>query len=146
MAKINSRRKGMTFENELCKILRDELGDCVDAGTIKRNLTQYQQVDCTDIIVGNVMAIEAKRYAQGNWYKPEWWSQAQRSAALLNMIPVLIWKFDRQPIRVTAPLYFIGHELALDNAEHDFPREGNACLPVTVELPTGLMLMREWLA
>jgi len=141
---VNSRNKGASFERDCVKILRAELGDVVDAESLKRNLDQWRDGG-TDIIVGELFAVECKRYASGNWYQQPWLDQAYHSAALLNMIPVLVWKFDRQPMRWTMPLYAVGREFALDNSEHDFPREGNAIKPITMDTETAMMIMREWL-
>ena len=46
--------------------------------------------------------IECKRYASGNWYKKDWWEQTVTARA--GNIPVLIWKYNHQPIRVCLPL------------------------------------------
>jgi len=141
---VNSRNKGASFERDCVKILKAELGDVVDAESLKRNLDQWRDGG-TDIIVGELFAVECKRYASGNWCQQAWLDQAYHSAALLNMIPVLVWKFDRQPMRWTMPLYAVGREFALDNSEHDFPREGNAISPITMDTETAMMIMREWL-
>jgi hypothetical protein len=95
--------------------------------------------------LGEIFAVECKHYKSGNWYKEDWWLQAQVSAKLLNMIPVLIWRYDRQPFRVTMPIYAVNREFALDDDLHDFPREGNAIAPVTMDFDTAIMVMREWL-
>jgi len=58
-------------------MFQDEFGDC--ANHLKRNLDQYQTAGKADIEFHNLM-IEAKRYASGHWYKPEWWEQAKTSA------------------------------------------------------------------
>ena len=93
---INGRSKGHNFENSLIKKFQDEFGEC--ANHLKRNLEQYQTAGKADIEFHNLM-IEAKRYASGHWYKPEWWEQAKTSAGD-DYIPVLIYKYDRQPIRM----------------------------------------------
>ena len=142
---VNSRAKGATAERKLVQMLKDSVGDVVDCDSIKRNLDQYQQKDCTDIILGEMFAVECKHYKSGNWYKEDWWLQAQVSAKLLNMIPVLIWRYDRQPFRVTMPIYCVNREYALDDDSYDFPREGNAIMPVTMDFDTAVMVMREWL-
>jgi hypothetical protein len=49
---VNSRTKGATAERKLVQMLKDSVGDVVDCDSIKRNLDQYQQKDCTDIILG----------------------------------------------------------------------------------------------
>jgi hypothetical protein len=76
--------------------------------------------------------IEAKRYASGHWYKPEWWEQAKTSAGD-KYIPVLIYKYDRQPIRMVFPLWTF-KEYSFKTVE-----------TVTVDWETGILLMRELL-
>jgi hypothetical protein len=152
---VNSRSKGARAELNVVQMLKENLGDIVDCDSIKRNLEQYQKKDCTDIILGEIFAVECKHYKSGNWYKEDWWLQAQVSAKLLNMIPVLVWRYDRQPFKVTLPIYAVNREFALDYAAfffgttndnlHDFPREGNAIAPVTMDFDTAVMVMREWM-
>ena len=74
---------------------------------VKRNLEQYQEKDLGDLEVPH-HSIECKRYAKGNWYKEDWWQQVCKSSGP-NKIPVLIWKYDRQPIRVCMPLWAIDY-------------------------------------
>ena len=142
---VNSRTKGATAERAIVKTLRESLGDIVEAETLKRNLTQYQQKDCTDIIVGELFAVEVKHYKSGNWYREDWWQQACRSATLLRMVPVLAWRYDRQPFRWTMPIYSLDREYALIDDDHDFPRDGNGMAPITMDTDTAMMVMREWL-
>ena len=54
---VNSRNKGASFERDCVKILRAELGDVVDAESLKRNLDQWRDGG-TDIIVGELFAVE----------------------------------------------------------------------------------------
>jgi len=126
---INGRAKGHAFERELIKIFRDEFGECADH--LKRNLDQYQVAGKADIEFNNIM-VEAKRYATGNWHKPEWWQQTCDSARGTH-VPVLIYKFDRQPIRCVFRLSDIGWH----------PQDDLST--ATTDLPTGIMLMRELL-
>lgn len=126
---INGRAKGHAFERELIKKFHDEFGDC--ASHLKRNLDQYQTGGKADIEFHNLM-IEAKRYASGHWYKPEWWEQAKTSAGD-DYIPVLIYKYDRQPIRMVFPLRTF-KEYSFKTVE-----------TVTVDWETGILLMRELL-
>ena len=124
---INGRAKGHAFERELIKKFQDEFGDC--ASHLKRNLEQYQTVGKADIEFHNLM-IEAKRYASGHWYKPEWWTQARTSAGDTH-IPVLIYKYDRQPIKMVFPLSIMtDYSMKLDET-------------ITVDWDTGILLMRE---
>ena len=142
-----SRDKGSRFENSVIKMLIEELGDIIpDSENLRRNLTQYQTNSQPDVILADLFALEMKHYAKGNgWFKPDWWEQSKQSAALLNMIPVLIYKYDRQQVRVVLPLYVVGREFALNDDEHDFPREGNAIAPILMDFETGCMILREWL-
>jgi len=138
-----SRNKGAAFEREVCKLIEDELGYGV-----RRNLDQYQVKEQCDIELADLFAIECKRYAAavGGWFQPDWWKQAEKSAALRNLVPVLIWKYDRQPIRIALPIYAINADYAMDSSQYDWPREGNPCRPVVMDVETGFMIMREWLA
>ena len=99
---INGRTKGLAFEREVIRLLKDELGDV--ASGLSRELDQYREADCGDIRF-EPWVIECKRYSgkgmQG-FPAPAWWSQACRAAG--QNIPVLVYKFDRQPIRVMLPL------------------------------------------
>ena len=93
---INGRAKGHAFERELIKKFHDEFGQCADH--LKRNLDQYQTAGKADIEFNNLM-IEAKRYKSGNWHKECWWDQTLTSAGD-TYIPLLIYKYDRQPIKM----------------------------------------------
>ena len=125
---INGRAKGHAFERELIKKFHDEFGECADH--LKRNLDQYQVAGKADIEFNNLM-IEAKRYAKGSWFKPDWWEQTLTSAGETH-VPVLIYKYDHQPIRFVFRLKDIMCEPYI---------EGTA----TVDYATGIMLMRELL-
>tara|TARA_B110000967_G_scaffold154758_1_gene159428 strand:- start:241 stop:645 length:405 start_codon:yes stop_codon:yes gene_type:complete len=124
---INGRAKGHAFENLLIKEFQSEFGEC--ANHLKRNLEQYQTAGKADIEFHNLM-IEAKRYASGHWYKPEWWEQAKTSAGDTH-IPVLIYKYDRQPIKMVFPLSIM-NDYSMKTAE-----------TITVDWETGILLMRE---
>ncbi|MDE0918138.1 MAG: hypothetical protein OSA04_07490 [Flavobacteriales bacterium] len=125
---INGRAKGHAFERELIKLFQDEFGECADH--LKRNLDQYQIAGKADIEFNNIM-IEAKRYAKGSWFKPEWWQQTLTSAGDTH-VPLLIYKYDRQPMR------FVFRISDIMGDEHQ-----NAT--ATVDCATGIMLMREML-
>jgi len=107
----NSRQKGAAFERDIVKRLN---GFAAKAGfdfSCKRNLDQYQARDLCDIeIPGH--AIECKAYKDGFWYRTEWWEQVVRASD--GRIPVLVWKFNNKPIRVTLPLYAIAPDLPQD--------------------------------
>lgn len=129
---INGRAKGHAFERELIALFKDEFGSCADH--LKRNLEQYQDKGHGDIVFHNLM-IEAKRYAKGNWHKPEWWDQACESATE-GYIPILIYKYDRQPIRFVFPLKAIAGDQYVGV---------NGMDTITTELSTGIMIMRDLL-
>jgi hypothetical protein len=126
---INGRAKGHNFESTLIKKFQDEFGEC--ANHLKRNLEQYRTVGKADIEFHNLM-IEAKRYASGHWHKSEWWEQAKTSAGD-KYVPVLIYKFDRQPIRMVFPLSIMT----------DYSMKTNET--ITVDWDAGILLMRETL-
>lgn len=126
---INGRTKGHAFERDMIRIFQDEFGDC--ASHLKRVLDQYQEKGRADIEFNN-LRVECKRYAAGSWYKPEWWKQCCESAHG-KFIPVLIYKFDRQPIRFVFRLSDIGW----------YPQDDDST--ITTDIETGIMLMRELL-
>ena len=102
---VNSRNKGAAFErvivNKINKVLEQKGID----DRVKRNLDQYQTKGMADIY-WNKFAIECKRYRNinQNIYKNEWWDQAVNSAGE-DLIPILIYKFDRKNIMCVAPLW-----------------------------------------
>lgn len=95
----NSRNKGAAFEREVAKLIKDNLGF-----TVKRHLDQYREKDLGDLIGLNGWTIECKRYACGTQHRAEWWQQVKTAASKLNTCPVLIYKFDRSPIRCVVEL------------------------------------------
>lgn len=121
---INSRNKGAAFEREVCSWIHDEFGV-----KVRRNLEQYQVVDLGDILL-SPFTIECKRYGSGTWHKSDWWEQICR-AACDDSIPLLIYRFDRQPTRLVFPLYVLG----------DYPTNND--MTCTVGLEEGAMIIRE---
>ena len=107
MGKINSRSKGAAFEREVAKHINNFFEEIDFDYKVKRNLEQYQEKDLGDLEIPH-HSIECKRYAKGNWYKEDWWQQVCESSGP-NKIPVLIWKYNRQPIRVCMPLWAIDY-------------------------------------
>jgi Holliday junction resolvase len=101
---INSRTKGATFEREVAKILNDFFESEGIDYVCKRNLDQYQSKDLCDINIPH-HAVECKFYKEGDWYQQGWWDQVCKSTG--GRIPVLIFKYNRKPIRVCVPLYAI---------------------------------------
>jgi len=104
MGKINSRNKGASFERDIAKRLNVFFKEQKIDFKAKRNLEQYQEKDLGDLDIPNHI-IECKRYASGNWYKENWWEQICSSCG--HDIPVLIWKYNHQPIRVCVPLWSV---------------------------------------
>lgn len=105
---INSRNKGAAFEREICKKINTYLESKGSKLTVKRNLDQYQTKGMADIYWDN-LAIECKRYkgtGRSDVFKNEWWNQAVESAND-NLIPVLIYKYDRRKIMCVIPLYLM---------------------------------------
>jgi hypothetical protein len=113
MGKINSRNKGASFEREVAKLINTFFDEINYDYKVKRNLEQYQEKDLGDLNIPN-HTIECKRYASGNWYKEDWWSQVCESCG--DTIPVLIWKYNHQPIRVCVPLWSMGQDWGKDNS------------------------------
>ena len=129
------RRKGHGFEREIVNALRSELGSVVDE-PIKRILDQYRQSRLPDIIVPP-FAIECKRYRNGKagMYSNAWWDQVVAAAEHADLIPALVYRYDRQQTQCVIPLYAINPDL---------PRV-NDCKAV-VDWFDFVMLMRENLA
>ena len=102
---VNSRTKGAQFEREVVNVFRDWLGDEATQG-LRRNLTQYQVADEGDLKLGPFL-IECKRYAKGDIHQQWWWEQILKAAGE-KYIPLLIYRFDRRPIRMVFPLHVVG--------------------------------------
>lgn len=96
----NSRNKGAQFEREIATLLRDELGV-----KFERDLDQYRKADRGDLIceVPFPFLIECKRRASGS-FSQNWWAQAYKAACATGQHPAVIYRFDRQPIRVRVQL------------------------------------------
>lgn len=111
---VNSRAKGASFEREIANKLQDELG-----ASFKRDIEQYRAADHGDIICDDhsfPYVLELKRYAgKGHTYVQAWWDQVEKAAQAAGKEPVLIYKYDRQPITVVMRL----EHLMGDGALHD---------------------------
>tara|TARA_A100001515_G_scaffold123331_1_gene107155 strand:+ start:2022 stop:2414 length:393 start_codon:yes stop_codon:yes gene_type:complete len=118
----NSRNKGLRFELQIASLLDDELGI-----KLHRNLEQTRTADHGDLISsdpGWPFCIECKRYAKGYLPKDEWWEQVCTASDLVRKIPILVYKFDRLPIRVRVPIAFVQLEKTYDKryvADIDLP-------------------------
>jgi hypothetical protein len=85
----------------------------------KRDIEQYRAADHGDIITDDETwpyVIECKRYGgKHHTFRPEWWVQVERAAEAAGKEPVLVYKYDRQPITVVMRLeYLMG-----DGAHHE---------------------------
>ena len=133
----DSRVKGHKFENDVCKMI----GEAFNI-SVKRNLEQTR-AGGADIELKPFL-VECKRYAQqgSNWFRDDWWEQVKR-ASQNEFIPILVYKYDRQPIRVVLPLVAVNPDFEPDNFGFSFCE--NALRPVVTDWDSAAMVMREWL-
>ena len=125
----NGRNKGAAFEREVSLLIHDQLGV-----KVKRDLEQYRLSGKGDLIGLDGWLIECKRYANttaNNIHKDAWWSQTCAAALLTGDSPVLIYKYDRQPIRCVVYLSAIND--AFSNKQDI----------ATISFETWCMLVRE---
>ena len=125
----NGRNKGASFEREVSLLIHDQLGV-----KVKRDLEQYRLAGKGDLIGLDGWLIECKRYANttaNNIHKDAWWSQTCGAASLVGHHPVLIYKYDRQPIRCVVYLSAINDSYV---GKHDI---------ATISFETWCMLVRE---
>jgi Holliday junction resolvase len=129
----NGRQKGAAFEREVAKLIDEHLGV-----TVKRDLEQYRSSDRGDLIGLDGWTIECKRYAADRGtsgsFKPAWWEQAVSASLSSGTEPVLIYKYDRQPIRCV---------VFLSSINSDFAGKDNVA---TISFSTWCMLVREGLS
>ena len=132
----NSRAKGAAFERKIVNMIREELGDELGF-ECKRDIEQYRQADRGDIIGVEGWVIECKAYAAdrgaGGNYKPDWWRQACNAAHAAACQPVLIYKYNHQPIKCV---------VFLSSINPDFAGKDNTA---TISFATWCMLVREGL-
>lgn len=111
---VNGRNKGANWEREVAKMLFLELGI-----SFKRNLEQTRQAGHGDLVAddpGFCWELELKRYKSGPINGPEkWWEQVCTAAKKANKLPALIYKFDRQPIRVVVELQGIRCNISFED-------------------------------
>ena len=101
-----SRNKGAAFEREVARMIHDHRG--ID---VRRNLTQYQEKGHGDLVGWPGVVIECKRHATATRSQVDaWWLETQAEAIVTEARPVLIYKADRQPVRVvvSAPDFIEG--------------------------------------
>ena len=110
----DSRRKGSAFEREVAKLMLLELGI-----SFKRDLRQYQTSGHADLTPSDPAfpyELELKRYASGPINGPDkWWQQVCTAAARTRKRPALIYKYDRQPIRVVVEMQGIRCNISFED-------------------------------
>ena len=90
-------KKEPSFERTICHALQDDLNVRVSA---KRDLEQYRSADRGDILIEDdsfPYLIECKRYKKGTYSQRL--VATGRKAANMKKEPVLVYKFDRQPVK-----------------------------------------------
>ena len=93
---VNSRAKGANFEREIGNLLVQDLNL---TNPVKRILEQTRTKELPDLRLGR-WCIECKRYGDGGEPPKEWWEQVLRSCSEELLMPPLIYKFNRRPIKV----------------------------------------------
>ena len=102
----NSRTKGRAGEQEVARILRDELGL-----EIHRNwAAQAAMQGGCDLVGIPGWGIEIKRAKEARL--KEWWHQTTEQAMRVKVRPVLIYRLDRQPWMVMMSLYDLRPDLS----------------------------------
>ena len=109
----DSRRKGRAGEQELARLLRDEL-----ELEVRRNWQAQAAQGGQDLVGLAGYAIECKRYAVASYADLErWWQQAVKQART-HETPVLAYRVDRAPWRFIIPgdhrrTFALAHEVSL---------------------------------
>ena len=122
----SARVKGHSFERTITHMIDDDLGI-----RTSRILDQYREGNLGDIELGPFI-IECKRYAKGAEPQAAWWSQAGAAGEHMNLIPILVFKFDYRQIQAVVPLYLIAP---------NYPKEKQYTAQVSWD--TLMMLIRE---
>jgi hypothetical protein len=110
----DSRSKGKGFEYEVIQLHYDELGI-----KLKRDIEQYRVQDHGDLISEDAdfpFAIECKRRRKGFLPDQKWWVQTCTAANMCRKIPILIYRFDRLPVRVRVPMSIL-HKLETEERD-----------------------------
>lgn len=100
--RINSRQKGASFERAVAKELL-----LLTGVNFRRELEQYRAADHGDLIADNPawpFTVECKSYSDGSGCRAEWKEQARKAANAAGKQPVVVFKFNRRPIRCAIPL------------------------------------------
>lgn len=101
---VNGRNKGASFEREVASIINQHFIDSdIELPKIERDIEQYRKADRGDLLGVEGWTIECKRYKRppnsNGLYKQEWWNQVCKASDVAGNKPVLIYKYDFQPIR-----------------------------------------------
>ena len=104
---INSRDKGQRGERQVAGILADLLGRVVSR-RIQNFKNDYDLIGLEQF----GYAPEVKHHAKvTDSLKAEWWAQAERQAEVHGLVPVLIYRGNRQKWRAVVPAsLFLGGE------------------------------------
>ena len=98
MAK-KSLQKGRQGEYEAISLLEKYYPE-----NLKRNLLQTREAGSDIIIKSARLSIEVKRYKKGKVYRSEWWSQSCKAVEGTELIPLLLYRFDRSDWFCVLPL------------------------------------------
>ena len=93
---VNSRAKGANFEREIGNLLVKDLNL---NNPVKRILEQTRTKELPDLRLGR-WCLECKRYGDGAEPSADWRDQVIRASEGYDLIPALIYKFNRRPIKV----------------------------------------------
>jgi hypothetical protein len=111
---VNGRNKGSQFELSTAKALFLELGI-----GFKRDLEQTRTAGHADLIPDDPafpFVLELKRYKSGPINGPDkWWEQVCTAAERMNKRPALIYKYDRQPVRVVVEMHGIRCNISFED-------------------------------
>ena len=102
-----SRKKGSAFELQIAREL-----DLLTGVRFQRNLEQSREAEHGDLVPDDPdwpFLIECKRRASGVSCLTEWKAQATAAASQIQKMPAVVFKFDRQPVRVAVPLAAVSY-------------------------------------
>lgn len=133
MSGRKSRNKGAAFERWVANKLTEDLGL---EEPLRRNLSQYQSDSLPDLVCPP-FKIECKAYAvngAGTWFQDDWWRQVV-DATGDDLMPCLIFKYDRHRPRVVLPLVAINEE---------WGETSSALYPFASDWDYAVAVIREW--
>ena len=96
-----SLQKGKRAELEAISLLEKYYPE-----KLNRNLLQTRDSGADIIIKSARLSVEVKRYKKGNLYsfRSEWWTQAVKAVEGTELIPLLLYRFDRSDWFCVLPL------------------------------------------